>query len=104
VTALADASKAAFDEQLTLAWVNGARAAMGEAALDEMPANVGVSFRRSHTCPVATALPGDDVEVGHSGVYKLGDRSLVRYRINGPLYVMNTVRRYDLELKEQEIA
>lgn len=81
-----------LDTALTLAYVNGFRAAVGQRPIKELPEEdpavadgIGI-FLRSDTCPIALSIGAP--------VY---DRFVSRSNIPMPEYVINTVARLDKE-------
>ncbi len=83
------------DTDLTLAWVNGYRAAKGQEALDELPENRPWNPRdpnivRSSTCPVAAATGLDVVAAAASALDPDANRT-----VHLPHYVVATIWVFD---------
>lgn len=84
------------DQQLTLAYINGYRAAKGLKVLDEFPENVHYSYQsRSATCPIAKGL---QVTAYASGT--IVDLDYPDSNPDVPNYVLRTEFEFDKTMKK----
>lgn len=79
-------------KELTLAYINGYRAAKGLAPLSEFPENIWKpSESRSMTCPITKGL---EVEA-YAGGYVVDSRLMGALPVGMPEYVLETEKEFD---------